>query len=228
MSFIELYRRILKSIACRKAAVCTLIAVIMPVLIFVLLDLSFPLKLDVEYSTIIESGDSTLLHAFLTSDDKWRMYTGLDEITPQLKRAIIFKEDKYFRYHFGINPVSVARAAINNAVQNKRTSGASTITMQLARIISPHEPGERTYINKAREMFRAIQLEWHLSKDEILQLYLNILPYGGNIEGVKSASVIYFGKEPDHLSIAEIATLSIIPNRPLSLKPGINNDYILH
>jgi penicillin-binding protein 1C len=224
MSYLELYRRLVKSFPCRKVILCVLTAVIMPVLIFVLLDICFPLNTDVEYSTIIESGDSTLLHAFLTSDDKWRMYTGLDEITPRLKRAIIFKEDKYFRFHFGINPVSVARAMINNALQGKRTSGASTITMQVARLL---EPGERTYINKAREMFRALQLEWHLSKDEILQLYLNLLPYGGNIEGVKSASIIYFGKEPDHLSIAEIAALSIIPNRPLSLKPGMNNDYIL-
>jgi penicillin-binding protein 1C len=224
MSCLDLYRRLLKHFNSVKTVSVVLLGFIMPVLLFVLLDIIFPVKLDVEYSTIIESGDSTIIHAFLTSDDKWRMYTSLDEITPQLKRAILFKEDKYFRYHFGINPVSVARAMVNNALKGKRTSGASTITMQVARLL---EPRERTYINKAREMFRAVQLEWHLSKDEILQLYLNLLPYGSNIEGVKSASVIYFGKEPDHLSIAEIAALSIIPNRPGSLKPGISNDYIL-
>ncbi|UCH15347.1 MAG: penicillin-binding protein 1C, partial [Bacteroidales bacterium] len=162
--------------------------------------------------------------AFLTSDDKWRMYTELDEITPQLKKAIIFKEDKYFRYHFGVNPVSVVRALVYNILKGKRTSGASTITMQVARLLVPKE---RTYWNKIKEMMKAIQLEWHLSKDEILQLYLNLVPYGSNIEGVKSASVIYYGKSPNHLSIAEITALSIIPNRPVSLRPGINNDYIL-
>ena len=219
------FGKILKYLAGKKPVKYILLIIIAPVLIFILLDTICPLKADVEYSTIITSGDSTLFHAFLTSEDKWRMYTELHEITPQLKRAIIFKEDKYFNYHFGINPVSVIRALINNTLQGKRTSGASTITMQVARLL---EPKERTYLNKLREMLRALQLEWHLSKDEILQLYLNLLPYGSNIEGVKSASVIYFGKAPDHLSIAEITALSIIPNRPLSLKPGLNNEYILN
>lgn len=175
------------------------------------------------YSTIIYSQDSTLVHGFLSDDDKWRMYTELHEITPELKKAIIFKEDKYFKYHFGINPVAIVRAAINNIRSGKRTSGASTITMQVTRLL---EPKARTYGNKIIEMFRALQLEWHYSKDEILQLYLNLVPYGSNIEGVKSASVIYFGKLPNHLSIGEIAALSIIPNRPVSLRLGKNNEYI--
>lgn len=201
-----------------------ILATVLSVLIlFIILDMAFPLKIDIEYSPVITSHDSTVIHSFLTSDDKWRMYTELPELTPQLKRTIIYKEDKYFRYHFGINPVSIIRAFIKNTLQGKRTSGASTITMQVARLL---EPKERTYINKFIEMFRALQLEWHMKKDEILQLYLNLVPYGSNIEGVKSASLIYFGKAPDHLSIAEIATLSIIPNRPVSLKLGYNNDYI--
>ena len=190
---------------------------------FILLDLVFPLNTKVNYSTIIYSQDSTLIHGFLSDDDKWRMYTELNEITPELKKAIIFKEDKYFRYHFGINPVAIVRAAINNVKSGKRTSGASTITMQVVRLL---EPKERTYGNKIIEIFRALQLEWHYSKDEILQFYLNLVPFGSNIEGVKSASVIYFGKLPNHLSIGEIAALSIIPNRPVSLRLGKNNKYI--
>lgn len=91
----------------------------------------------------------------------------------------------------------------------KRTSGASTITMQVARAL---EPGKRTIWVKIREMFRAFQLEWKYNKDEILQMYLNLVPYGGNIEGVKAASLLYFNKNPDHLSLAEITALSIIPN----------------
>lgn len=190
---------------------------------FLLLDLIFPLNTRINYSTIIYSQDSTLIHGFLTNDDKWRMYTELNEITPELKKAIIFKEDKYFKFHYGINPIAIVRAVFNNIKTGKRTSGASTITMQVARLIKPKE---RTYGNKLEEMFRALQLEWHFTKDEILQLYLNLVPYGSNIEGVKSAAVIYFGKLPNHLSIGEIATLSIIPNRPVSLRLGKNNEYI--
>jgi penicillin-binding protein 1C len=106
----------------------------------------------------------------------------------------------------------------------KRTSGASTITMQVARAL---EPKPRTYLNKLCEMFRAFQLEWKYTKPEILQLYLNLVPYGGNIEGVKSASILYFKKNPDHLSLAEITALSIIPNRPSSLVMGKHNDRIV-
>jgi len=106
----------------------------------------------------------------------------------------------------------------------KRTSGASTITMQVARAM---EPRKRNIGSKMIEMFRAFQLEMKYSKDEILQLYLNLVPYGGNIEGVKSASQLYFRKNPDHLSLAEIVALSIIPNRPSSLVIGKNNDLIV-
>ena len=91
--------------------------------LFLLLNLCFPLKVDIEYSTLILSSEKNLLHAFLTSDDKWRMYTGLDEITPELKKAIIFKEDKYFYFHPGINPVAILRAFYNNTITGKRTSG---------------------------------------------------------------------------------------------------------
>jgi penicillin-binding protein 1C len=191
--------------------------------LFLLLNAVFPLKINIEYSPIIVAKDSTLMHAFLTSDDKWRMFTELDEITPELRKAIVFKEDRFFYFHYGINPVAILRAAFNNVRYGRRTSGASTITMQVARMVSPKD---RTYLNKILEMFRALQLEWKFSKKEILQLYLNLAPFGSNIEGVKSASVIYFGKMPDQLSIAEIATLSIIPNRPVSLRLGITNDAI--
>jgi penicillin-binding protein 1C len=192
--------------------------------LFQVLNLVFPLKTHVDYSTIVLSNDSTLLHAFLTRDDQWRMYTEIDEITPELRKAIVYKEDRFFYWHLGINPVSIARALFNNIRHGKRTSGASTITMQVARLLSPKD---RTYANKLVEMFRALQLEWKFSKKEILQLYLNLVPYGSNIEGVKSASVLYFGKMPNHLSIAEIAALSIIPNRPVSLRLGKNNGDIL-
>lgn len=192
-------------------------------LLFVVLNRCFPLRDNIQYSTIVLDGKGEVIHAFLTSDDKWRMKTELAEISPTLKKTLIDKEDKYFKYHFGINPIAVLRAMIMNLLHLKRTSGASTITMQVARMLNPKS---RTYANKLLEMFRALQLEWKYSKDEILQLYFNMVPYGSNIEGVKSASILYFGKNPDHLSLAEVTALSIIPNRPSSLRLGFNNDKI--
>lgn len=187
------------------------------------LNLIFPFKPIIEYSPVIQTKDKQLIHSYLTSDEKWRMFTTLEEITSTLKKGIIFKEDQYFYYHFGVNPISIFRAAFNNLFKGRRTSGASTITMQVARMLNPKE---RSYANKIIEIFRAFQLEWNLTKDEILQLYLNLVPYGGNIEGVKAASLMYFEKMPDHLSIAEITALSIIPNRPNSLRIGRSNDLI--
>lgn len=192
-------------------------------LIFFSLDFSFPVNTTVPYSTLVTARDGSVLHAFLSRDDKWRMYAELDEITPVLREAILFKEDKYFYYHPGFNPVAMLRAATRNLLTGRRTSGASTITMQTVRLL---EPRDRTYTSKFIELFRAMQLEVHYSKDEILQLYLNLLPYGGNIKGLKSASLLYFGKLPVLLSLAELTTLTIIPNRPSSLRLGIHNKLV--
>ncbi len=194
------------------------------IFLFFLLNIIFPLKVNIKYSQIVLASDSTVIHAFLSSDEKWRMKTELSEITPLLRKSIIYKEDKYFYYHPGINIIAIFRAIFNNIIQQKRTSGASTITMQVARLL---QPKPRTYRNKIVEMFRALQLEWKFSKDEILQTYLNLVPYGGNIEGVKAASVLYFEKAPNHLSLAEITALSVIPNRPNSLTMGKDNDSII-
>lgn len=191
---------------------------------FLLLNWIFPLPDRVEYSTIITDDKGEIIHAFLTHDQQWRMKTELNEISPLLRKTIVEKEDKYFYYHPGINPLAMLRALARNILHRRRTSGASTITMQVARAL---EPKRRTYWNKLRESFRALQLEWKYPKDEILQLYLNVVPYGGNIQGVKAASVLYFKKNPDHLSLAEITALSIIPNRPSSLVMGRNNDRIV-
>ena len=193
-------------------------------ILFLLFNLLFPLPDKIEYSTVITNDKGEMINAYLTSDDKWRMKTELHEISPLLRKTIIAKEDKYFYYHPGVNPFSVGRAFVKNLLRMKRTSGASTITMQVARAL---EPGRRNIFSKARETFRAFQLEWKYSKNEILQMYLNLVPYGGNIEGVKTAAFLYFKKNPDHLSLAEITALSIIPNRPSSLVMGKNNDKIV-
>jgi penicillin-binding protein 1C len=194
------------------------------VILFVLLDCIFPVKADLEYAPLIRSRDGNVLHAFLTKDQQWRFETKLSELTPGLKQAILFKEDKYYYRHFGINPLAVGRALFNNLFQLRRTSGASTISMQVARLLNPRK---RSYVNKCIEMFRALQLECHYSKDQLLELYLNLAPYGSNIQGVKAASLLYFNKSPDQLSLAELTALSIIPNRPNSLVMGRDNAYII-
>ena len=194
------------------------------IILFILLNLIFPLPDKIEYSTIVTDSKGEVIHAFLTKDQQWRMKTELNEISPLLRKTIIAKEDKYFYHHFGINPFALTKSFFKNIFRMKRISGASTITMQVARAL---EPKRRTYINKCIEMFRALQLETKYSKDEILQMYLNLVPYGSNLEGVKSASILYFKKNPDHLSLAEITALAIIPNRPSSLVIGKNNRQII-
>jgi penicillin-binding protein 1C len=192
--------------------------------ILVLFNFIFPPKVNLNYSTLITDSEGKVIHAFLSPDEKWRMFVELREITPTLRKAILAKEDKYFQYHLGVNPVAICRAILNNLTKKRRTSGASTITMQVVRMLTPNE---RTYLNKIAEIFRAIQLEIFYSKDEILQMYLNLIPYGSNIEGIKSASYLYFQKSPDRLSLAEVTTLAIIPNRPTSLKLGTKNPLIV-
>lgn len=193
-------------------------------IIFLGLNLIIPISTKISYSSVVTDRNGEILYSFLNKEDKWRMYIKQEEISDELKKTILFKEDKYFYYHFGVNPLAIGRALFNNIAQNKRTSGASTITMQVARLL---EPRPRTYISKLIEIFRALQLEWMLSKDEILQLYLNLVPYGGNIEGVQSAAVLFFNKKANNLSLAEITTLSVIPNRPSSLQIGKENSALI-
>ena len=194
------------------------------VVLFSILNWIFPLPDNIEYSTIITDNKGEVINAYLTKDQKWRMKTELSEISPLLRKTIIAKEDRYFYSHPGINPIAITKAFLKNVFRMKTTSGASTITMQVARAL---EHRKRNIGSKIIETFRAFQLELKYSKDEILQMYLNLVPYGGNIEGVKSASILYFNKNPDHLSLAEISALSIIPNRPSSLVIGKNNSLIV-
>jgi penicillin-binding protein 1C len=201
-----------------------LVALVVCVAIFLVTDLIFPVHTNIRYSKLMLSGDNKLLNASLSSDQQWRMKTEIIEVNPLLIKTMIYKEDRWFRFHPGVNPVALTRALWQNIRSGKRVSGASTITMQVIRML---EPRERTVINKLIECFRAFQLEFHYSKNEILELYLNLLPYGGNIQGVKAASFLYFGQEPQALSLAQIITLAIIPNDPNHLRLGISNDRIV-
>ena len=203
---------------------CILLTAFGMFFLFFLMNIIFPVREKIPYSQQILAADNTLMYAFLSDDEKWRMLVRSEEINQQLRKAILYKEDRIFYYHFGVNPIAIIRAAFNNIVYQKRTSGASTITMQVARLLYSQE---RTYLNKFTEMFRSFQLEWKYSKEEILNMYFNLVPYGGNIEGIKAASLIYFGLKPDKMSLAQIVSLAIIPNRPGTIRPGANTGELV-
>lgn len=207
----------------RRSLKLTGIGFLSLVAIFFLLNWIFPLPDKIEYSTVIRDRNGEVIHAFLTSDQKWRMKTELDEISPVLQKTIVAKEDRHFYSHPGVNPFAIGRAIFYNIFSKRRNSGASTITMQVAKAL---EPGKRNIWSKIREGFRAFQLELKYSKKEILQMYLNLVPYGSNIEGVKAAALLYLKKDPDHLSLAEVTALSVIPNKPSVLIPGRHNERI--
>lgn len=199
-------------------------AVLLLWLVFLLANVIFPLPAPKSYSRTVYAADSTLLAAYLSPDDKWRLRASLDQVSDEMKRAIIAKEDRWFYVHPGINPFAIVRAVLRNMTTGKRTSGASTITMQLARMA---EPAGRTYGNKLREMFRALQFEWRYSKEELLAMYLSYLPYGGNIEGVHAASYLFFDRPPAKLSLSQAILLAIVPNRPNSLRLDLHPEVAL-
>ena len=178
---------------------------------FLILDQIYPLNLDAlkkdEAKILLDKNDE-IINMKLSSDGIWRFHE--QSFPNSLKQCVVLFEDRYFYYHFGVNFASIFRAFFHNLRSDNRI-GASTITMQVARLL---EPSDRSYKNKIREIFRAFQLELHFSKDEILNLYLNLAPYGGNIEGAKAASFFYFGKELNELSYAQAALLSTIPKNP--------------
>ena len=181
------------------------------VAIFLILDHIYPLNLDAlkkDEAKILLDKNGEIINMKLSSDGIWRFHE--KNFPNSLKQCVVLFEDRYFYYHFGVNFASIFRAFFHNLKSDNRI-GASTITMQVARML---EPGDRSYKNKIREIFRAFQLELHFSKDEILNLYLNLAPYGGNIEGAKAASFFYFGKELNELSYAQAALLSTIPKNP--------------
>ena len=179
--------------------------------VFLILDQIYPLNLDAlkkDEAKILLDKNGNIINMKLSSDGIWRFHE--QSFPNSLKQCVVLFEDRYFYYHFGVNFASIFRAFFHNLRSDNRI-GASTITMQVARML---EPGDRSYKNKIREIFRAFQLELHFSKDEILNLYLNLAPYGGNIEGAKAASFFYFGKELNELSYAQAALLSTIPKNP--------------
>ena len=161
--------------------------------------------------------DGTLLRAFLSRDGFWRMKTSVSEVSPRYLVMLKAYEDRRFDDHFGVDPLAMARAMRQYASAGRIVSGGSTLTMQVARLLEP--PKHRGIATKLFQMIRAIQLEERYSKEEILSLYLTLAPFGGNLEGVRAASLSYFGKPPSQIDLAQAALLVALPQSPVKQRP---------
>lgn len=167
-------------------------------------------------STVVTDREGRPLRAFPIAEGRWRMGWSIEEIDPNFIDALIAIEDKRFHDHGGVDVLAAFRAVRDAVMTGRIDSGASTITMQTARLL---EPRRRTIPSKLVECLRAIQIERRLSKDEILELYLTLTPYGGNLEGVRAASWAWFGRDPVELSPDQIALLIALPQSPEARRP---------
>lgn len=177
-------------------------------------------SLQIEFSKVYYDRTGKLLGAKLSGDDKWRFQTGLDDVSPCLTAALLEFEDKRFFKHCGVDIAAVFRAAVQNAGSRRVVSGASTISMQVARLL---EKKRRygSFSGKVVQIIRALQLERRLSKKQILELYFNLAPYGGNIEGVAAASWFFFHRPPSKLTWEQAIVLAITPKSPNAYRPDI-------
>jgi penicillin-binding protein 1C len=223
-------RMILRSVrlwVTRLAKVSTIGLVVLLITFIILDQLILPLpteKLRKPPATFVYSKEGYLLGAFPAPDHFWRKPVGLAEISPRLVTSVIAIEDRYFHYHPGLNPVSLVTALLDNLRAGRIVRGGSTLTMQIARMM---EPKERTTLNKLFEIFRSVQLEMRYSKPQLLEFFLNLAPYGGNVEGVGAASFFYFDKEPSELTWSEAALLTAIPGSPEKFRPDLNPEQAL-
>lgn len=187
-------------------------------LVFVL-NLLFPLQIpdaSRSFSQIVLAKDGRTLRAYADEQGIWRQQVSLKKVSPLYLEALIAYEDRWFWYHPGINPISLARAAWLNWQCNCVISGGSTLTMQVARILHPHK---KTLSGKAYQMLRALQLELNFSKTEILELYLNFAPFGGTVEGIEAASHAYLGKPSRYMTHAEATLMAVLPQSPSRIRP---------
>lgn len=166
-----------------------------------------------EVSTTVLDRNGKLLRAFAMADGRWRLpVDATTDVDPGYLNLLLGYEDQRFYSHIGVDPLALGRAALQLLTRGHIISGGSTITMQLARLIEPRR--QRSIYAKLHQMVRALQLEYELPKSQILDLYLTLAPFGGNLEGIRAASFAYFGKEPKRLSLAESALLVALPQSP--------------
>lgn len=184
---------------------------------FVLIDRLHPVDLEPRTTArVVVDSRGQPLRSFADSRGEWRYRIRLDQVSPYYLDALIAYEDRWFYRHPGVNPLSLARAAWQWLSNGHIVSGGSTITMQVARIRYPEHGG---IVAKLKQIFRALQLEWHYSKEEILTYYINHAPFGGTLQGVEAASRSYFGYPALHLTRAQGALLAVLPQAPSRYRP---------
>ena len=209
--------------------------------VLLLLDSRYPLYLpkrsagaDNGFAQLVVDERGMPLRAFADKNGVWRYPVSIDEVSPLYIEALLNYEDRYFFYHPGVNPFAFVRAAWLNLRYGRIISGGSTITMQVARILRLQQalaenaegraslPSSRSYLRKLQQIGRALQLEFHLSKEQILNLYLNYAPFGGTIEGVQAASFTYLDRDVKDLNHAEAALLAVLPQSPTRFRPDLH------
>jgi len=191
--------------------------VVLVVALLWLADRIWPLPLPQDdLARVVLAEDGTPLWRFADANGVWRYPVHTREVSPYYLDALLTYEDRWFYQHPGVNPLALVRATWQNLSGARVVSGGSTLSMQVARLLDPHS---RTLHGKLRQLWRTAQLEWHLSKDEILNLYLNRAPFGGTLQGVAAASWAYLGKSPSQLTHAEAALLAVLPQAPSRLRP---------
>jgi len=176
-----------------------------------------PLGKELVFSTRVVDRDGLLLRAYATREGRWRLPARTADVDPRFFAMLFAYEDKHFRTHDGVDPWALLRAAFQLVASGRIRSGGSTLTMQVARLLEPRHG--RSFVAKLRQIVRALEIERVLSKDAILALYLDLAPYGGNIEGIRAASLAYFGKEPRRLTLAQAALLVALPQSPELRRP---------
>jgi penicillin-binding protein 1C len=175
-----------------------------------------PLLDDIPFSSLARDRNGALMRLTTAADQRYRLPVRLSEIPPDLMQAVMTQEDRRYRSHLGVDFSALVRASLGFVLGHPR-SGASTLTMQVARLRFHLQT--RNVIGKLNQIYRALQIERHYSKDQILEAYFNLAPYGGNIEGIKAASLIYFDKSPAKLSRQEILALAVLPQSPTRRTP---------
>ncbi|MCS3514761.1 peptidoglycan glycosyltransferase PbpC [Pseudomonas grimontii] len=195
----------------------SLASLVLMIALLWLADRIWPLPLPQDdLARVVLAEDGTPLWRFADANGVWRYPVQTREVSPYYLDALLTYEDRWFYQHPGVNPFALVRATWQNLTGARVVSGGSTLSMQVARLLDPHS---RTFHGKLRQLWRTAQLEWHLSKEQILTLYLNRAPFGGTLQGVAAASWAYLGKSPAQLTHAEAALLAVLPQAPSRLRP---------
>lgn len=207
-----------------KKIIISAIIILLSLLIWFYFAVPRPL-FEAPYATLLETPEGELLGARIASDGQWR-FPAPDSVPVKFEKCLLQFEDRHFYRHPGVNPLSLARAMVQNIRERRIVSGGSTLTMQVARLARP--PKSRSISNKLIEIIWALNLELRYTKKEILTLYSAHAPFGGNVVGIEAAAWRYYNRPPHLLSWAESATLAVLPNAPSLIFPGKNDSLLLH